>query len=60
MPTNIVPIILLAIMLTWLGANIIIQLRHRLHSTRGIDSLADLTGRIQKNSYTLVQFFIPL
>jgi hypothetical protein len=60
MPTNIVPIILLAVLFLWVGGAMAVQIRYRLRSTRGINSLADFQGRIQKNSYTLVQFFVPL
>ena len=60
MPTNIVPIILLAVLLLWVGGAMVVQIRYRLHSTRGINSLADFQERIEKNSYTLVQFFVPL
>ena len=60
MPSNIVPMILLAMILLWVGASMAVQLRYRPQSTRGIDSLADLQGHIQENRYTLVQFFAPL
>ena len=60
MPGNIVPIILLALLLLWVGASLAVQIRHRPHSTSGIDSLADLHGRVQESPYTLIQFFAPL
>ena len=60
MPANIVPIILWGLLIILGISFLAIQLRHRLQSTTGIDSLEDLQAHINENSFTLVQFFAPL
>ncbi|GMQ78755.1 MAG: hypothetical protein BMS9Abin02_1290 [Anaerolineae bacterium] len=60
MPANIVPIILWGLLILLLASFLAIQLRHRLRSTRGIDSLSDLLAYISDNNFTLVQFFVPM
>ena len=60
MPANIVPIILWGLLIILGISYLAIQLRHRLQSTKGIDSFADLQTHINENPFTLVQFFVPL
>ena len=60
MPENIVPIILWGLLILLLASFLAIQLRHRLRSTRGIDSLSDLLAYISDKNFTLVQFFVPM
>lgn len=60
MPANIFPIILLGVLILLTGGFLSIHLRHRLQSTKGIESFADLDARISENRFTLIQFFAPL
>jgi hypothetical protein len=60
MPANIVPIILWGSLIFLSVGYLAIQLRHRLRSTKGIHSFTDLQTQINENSYTLVQFFVPM
>ena len=60
MPANIVPIILWGLLIILVVSFLVVHLRHRLRSTKGIDSFSDLQNRINENSFTLVQFFVPM
>ena len=60
MPTNIAPIILWGLLIFMVIGFVAIQLRHRLHSTKGIDSFSDLQTHINENPFTLIQFFVPM
>ncbi len=60
MPANIVPIILWGLLIILGVSFLAIQLRQRLQSTKGIDSLSDLQAHISDNKFTLVQFFVPM
>ena len=60
MPANIVPIILWGLLILLIASFLTIQLRHRLQSTKGIDSFTDLQAHIKENPFTLIQFFAPL
>jgi len=60
MPTNIMPTILWGLLILLVASFLAIQLRHRLRSTKGIDSLSDLQTHIGENPFTLVQFFVPM
>ena len=60
MPANIVPIILWGLLILLGVTYLAIQLRHRLRSTKGIDSFSDLQARINENPFTLIQFFVPM
>ncbi len=60
MPTNIMPIILWGLLILLVASFLAIQLRHRLRSTKGIDSFSDLQTHINENPFTLVQFFVPM
>lgn len=60
MPTTIVPIILWGLLIVLVVSFLTIQLRHRLRSTKGIDSFSVLQGHINDNPFTIVQFFVPM
>jgi hypothetical protein len=60
MPANIVPIIMWGLLILLVVSFLAIQLRHRLQSTKGIDSLSDLQTHISESPFTLVQFFVPM
>ena len=60
MPANIVQIILWGLFILLAVTFLAIQLRHRLSSTKGINSFSDLQSHINENPFTLVQFFVPM
>lgn len=60
MPANIVPIILWGLLIFLSVGYLTIQLRHRLRTTKGIHSYTDLQAQINKNPFTLIQFFVPM
>jgi hypothetical protein len=60
MPANIAQIILWGLFILLVVSFLAIQLRHRLSSTKGINSFSDLQSHINENPFTLVQFFVPL
>ncbi len=60
MPVDFVPIILWGLLILLVVSFLVVQLRHRLTSTKGIDSLSDLQAHISDNKFTLIQFFVPM
>ena len=60
MPANIVPVILWGLLILLVMSFLAVQLKNRLRSTKGIDSLSDLQTHISENRFTLVQFFVPM